>query len=79
METEKDALVQVVFAPEQVTTVAPTLLQEEQVPLDEQDVTVEVDAELKPTPLQTVCELDSKPVFPTLVQELQVPEVWLDE
>ena len=55
------------------------MLQEEQVPLAVQDDTVEVDPELKPTPVQTVCELDSKPVFPTLVQELQVPEVWLDE
>jgi hypothetical protein len=50
----KPALVQVVVAPEQVTTVAPTLLQEEQVPLAVQDVTVEVDPELKPTALQTV-------------------------
>jgi hypothetical protein len=73
------ALVQLVVAPEQVTTVAPTLLQEEQVPLDEQDVTVEVDAEPKPTPLQTVCELDSKPTSPTLLHPEQVPEVWLDE
>jgi hypothetical protein len=78
-EVTNAALVQVVVAPEQVTTVAPTLLQEEQVPLAVQDVTVEVDPELKPTALQTVCELDSKPVFPTLLQELQVPEVWLDE
>ena len=59
-------------------TVAPTLLQDEQLPLAVQEVTVEVDAEPKPTALQTVCELDSKPTSPTSLHPLQVPLVWFE-